>query len=58
VRTRGIEAIGSLGSEMIWRPLIPLSKNAAEGDESLALAIEEKWLRVSRREITASLRIL
>ena len=44
MRTRGMEAIGSLVSVMIRRPLIPLSKNAAEGDDSLALAIEENGL--------------
>jgi hypothetical protein len=48
VRTREMEAIGSLGSAMIRRPPIPPSTNAAEGVESLALAMEDnrEWRRV------------
>jgi hypothetical protein len=45
VRTREMEAIGSLGSAMIRRPPIPPSTN---GDESFALAMEDnrEWRRV------------
>ena len=48
VRTREMEAIGSLGSAMIRRPPIAPSTNAEEGVESLALALEDnrQWRRV------------